>query len=182
MVMPKDAWEACGEEGRELLMDGWRVRGPQACQVKTREDQTVRQMKASHRAQPQCQDPPFLGLPELAALASGPCLCWDADPLGPQCSRVEPAQRGGPRKPQLVTSDFWPPAAGLVDPSVLERKIFYLCFEVNKVESDEAWRVGVSMELFNIDVRGGKWTRKCSRPFSESFHIMISFHSYNSFA
>lgn len=25
MVLPKDAW-ACGEEGRELLMVGWRVR------------------------------------------------------------------------------------------------------------------------------------------------------------
>lgn len=175
--MPKDAWASMWG-GRERVAHGWmESEGPSSLSSENQRGPDCEADERSHRAQPQCQDPPFLGLPELAALASGPCLCWDADPLGPQCSRVEPAQRSGPRKPQLVTSDFWPPATWLVDPSV-HKKIFYLCFEVNKVESDKAWWVGVSMELFNIDVRGGKWTRKCSWPFSESFHIMISFLSF----
>lgn len=59
-------------------MDGWRVRGPQACQVKTREDRTVKQMKEATG-------------PSLSArtLHFWDCLSWLPWPVGRVCAGMQ---------------------------------------------------------------------------------------------
>lgn len=133
--MPKDARGSMWG-GRGRVAHGWMENeGPASLLSENQRGPDSKGKEGSHRAQPQCQDPPFLWLAELGALASGSCLCLDADSHGPQCCWVRPAQWGEPLK--APTNNFWPPGVWLVYPSVLERKRFYLCFEINKVECAE---------------------------------------------
>lgn len=81
------------------------------------------------------------------------------------------------------TSDVWLPAAWSVYPSVLERNIFYLCFEVNKVDGEGAW-VG---EMWNFSILifkrvSGLKSAHSPSLCSKCFHITMSFPSHSSSA
>lgn len=117
MVLPKDAWASMWG-GRGRVAHGWMENeGPASLLSENQRGPDSNREEGSHRAQPQCQDPPFLGLADPWLVDH---VCLEVDSHGPQCCWVGPAQWGGPLK--ALTSNFWPPGVWLAYSNVLGEK------------------------------------------------------------
>ena len=94
MVLPKDAWASMWG-GRGRVAHGWMENeGPASLLSENQRGSDSNREEGSHRAQPQCQDPPFLGLAD-PWLVDHVCA-WKWIPTGPSAAVWGPHSGVGP--------------------------------------------------------------------------------------